>query len=98
MVKDFNYSTSDAVQVKSSLVKDAMSQSLMDQGFSGSITLDYFDVDTDPTEKFESGYPYRLLDVDRYRHSAGFQAVFLKSSVVSLLCTPRNLFSNLLTF
>ena len=48
-------------QVKSSLMKDAMSQSLIEQGFSGDIVLDYLDVDTDPMEKFESGYPYRPL-------------------------------------
>ena len=50
-----------AFQVKSSLMKDAMSQSLIEQGFSGDIVLDYLDVDTDPMEKFESGYPYRPL-------------------------------------
>ena len=43
-------------------MNDAMSQSLIEQGFSGDIILDYLDVDTDPMEKFESGYPYRPSD------------------------------------
>lgn len=48
------------MEVKSNLMNDAMSQSLIEQGFSGDIILDYLDVDTDPMEKFESGYPYRI--------------------------------------
>ena len=46
-------------------MKDTMSQSILNQGFAPEMTLDYLDVDTDPTEKFESGYPYRSLSFER---------------------------------
>lgn len=47
-------------QVTSSMT-DAMSQNIIQQGFLQNLTIDYFDVDTDPMMKFESGYPYRTL-------------------------------------
>eukprot|EP00434_Breviolum_minutum_P029070 symbB.v1.2.025715.t1/scaffold2509.1/size77380/2 len=47
------------MEVTSSMT-DAMSQNIIQQGFLQNLTIDYFDVDTDPMMKFESGYPYRI--------------------------------------
>eukprot|EP00913_Durusdinium_trenchii_P007020 g6604.t1 len=43
-----------------SLPTDALTQLLSQSGTVPNMTIDYFDVDTDPTGSFESGQPYRV--------------------------------------
>lgn len=64
-------------QADSTLIPDALSQSLLEDGFSSDIVVDYLDVDTDPTNTFEPGYPYRLLTPQDPTNHGMFLYVFV---------------------